>query len=59
MSGKLQGKAAIVTGGGHGIGGAIADRFAADGVQVLILDMNRERAEAKAAGNAHLSRDSR
>ena len=49
MSGKLQGKAAIVTGGGHGIGGAIADRLAADGVNVVVVDQRRDRAEAKAA----------
>ena len=49
MLGRLQGKSALVTGGGHGIGGAIASRLSADGASVLVIDIRRERAEAKAA----------
>jgi NAD(P)-dependent dehydrogenase (short-subunit alcohol dehydrogenase family) len=39
MSGALQGKVAIVTGGAQGIGRAIADRLAADGARIVIADL--------------------
>lgn len=41
---------ALVTGGGSGIGAAIAERLAADGYRVCIADRSREGAEAVAAG---------
>src|SRR3546814_18143096 len=44
----LVGKAAIVTGGGSGIGAAIAQRFRTAGAHVLIADI-RPEAEARAA----------
>jgi NAD(P)-dependent dehydrogenase (short-subunit alcohol dehydrogenase family) len=45
--GRLQDKVAIVTGGGQGIGRAIADRLADDGARIVIADL--KGAEAAAA----------
>jgi NAD(P)-dependent dehydrogenase (short-subunit alcohol dehydrogenase family) len=45
---RLSGKVAIVTGGATGIGGGISDTLAADGSQVLIVDINEAGAEARA-----------
>jgi 3-oxoacyl-[acyl-carrier protein] reductase len=41
----LQGKVAVVTGGGSGIGAAVARRFAAAGAHVAILDVNARAAQ--------------
>src|ERR1700722_9363213 len=41
----LDGKVAVVTGGGDGIGGAISRLFAAHGAAVEIADIDPERAE--------------
>ena len=46
--GSLEGQQAIVTGGGSGIGAAIARAMAAEGAEVAVLDLSRERAEAVA-----------
>lgn len=46
---KLAGKSAIVTGGAGGIGSATARRFAEEGAQVAILDLDQAKAEALAA----------
>lgn len=48
--GRFDGKAAIVTGAGRGIGRAIVERLTADGAKVAALDMTLE--EAKASGAA-------
>jgi NAD(P)-dependent dehydrogenase (short-subunit alcohol dehydrogenase family) len=45
----LSGKVAIVTGGAVGIGGAIGDAFADNGVSVAVVDRDRAAAEKKAA----------
>jgi NAD(P)-dependent dehydrogenase (short-subunit alcohol dehydrogenase family) len=39
MSGALDGKVGIVTGGAQGIGRAIADRLAVDGARIVIADL--------------------
>jgi len=52
MESKMQrfdGKTAIVTGGGGGIGGATCRRLAAEGAKVAVFDMNLEAAEKVAA----------
>jgi len=46
----LKGKTAIVTGGGGGIGGATSRRFAEEGAQVAVFDMNLEAAQKVADG---------
>ena len=46
---ELQGKAGIITGAGRGIGRAIAQRLASEGVAVVITDIDGDTAEATAA----------
>lgn len=46
---QLQDKVAIITGGASGFGAGIARRFAAEGAQVIVADINGPGAEAEAA----------
>lgn len=46
---RFQDKTVIVTGAAGGIGSAIAARFASEGAQVIVTDVNAEGAEAAAA----------
>lgn len=47
--GRLDGKVAIVTGAGSGIGAAAARRFAAEGARVVVADVRAGAADAVAA----------
>jgi NAD(P)-dependent dehydrogenase (short-subunit alcohol dehydrogenase family) len=42
MGGRLEGKVAIVTGGGDGIGRGIVRRFASEGARILVAEINDE-----------------
>jgi len=48
MAGRLDGKVAIVTGGGTGIGGGTVLRLAEEGAKVLIADLNEDMANERA-----------
>ena len=49
---RFSGKTVIVTGGGGGIGGAACHRFASEGANVAVFDMNLASAEKVAASIA-------
>ena len=46
---RLNNKTAIVTGGGSGFGAGIARKFASEGAQVMVVDLNLDAAKAVAA----------
>jgi len=46
---SLEGKTALVTGGGQGLGGAIAEGFAQFGADVSVVDLNQDTADEVAA----------
>ncbi|RGP69721.1 3-oxoacyl-acyl-carrier reductase [Fusarium sporotrichioides] len=48
MTGRLQGKTAIVTGGASGFGKGIATKFIAEGANVVITDLNDQHGQAVA-----------
>ena len=47
---KMQGKTAIVTGAANGIGRAIAQRFAAEGANVVVNDIDAAKVEQVVEG---------
>ncbi len=49
MTGRLQDKAALITGGASGIGRASAERFAREGARLVLADRDGEAAQALAA----------
>ncbi len=48
---RLDGKVAVVTGGGQGIGEAICRRLAGAGAKVGVFDMNADNAEPRREGD--------
>jgi NAD(P)-dependent dehydrogenase (short-subunit alcohol dehydrogenase family) len=48
-AGRMNGKVALVTGGGSGLGAASARRLSAEGAAVVVVDVDVEAAEAVAA----------
>jgi NAD(P)-dependent dehydrogenase (short-subunit alcohol dehydrogenase family) len=56
---ELEGKVAVVTGSGHGIGEAIVQRFAAEGARVLVTDIDEQAVQrvAEQIGTAGMAAD--
>ena len=57
MAGPFAGQAAVVTGGAHGIGRAVARRLAGDGARVAVVDVDATAADGLAGelGEGHLA----
>lgn len=59
MAGRLDGKVAVVTGGGNGIGRATVLRFLAEGARVVCADLNEETGRETVALAARAGADAR
>lgn len=55
MNGKLEGRTAVVTGGGSGIGRAIAIRYAAEGARVIIVGRREGKLQEVSSLNPNIS----
>jgi NAD(P)-dependent dehydrogenase (short-subunit alcohol dehydrogenase family) len=53
MAGRIEGKVAIVTGAGRGIGRAVAERFAREGASVVLVDIDETSALKAAEAITH------
>lgn len=55
MAGKLEGKVAVITGAGSGMGAAMAERFCKEGAHVIAADISgkQEETRQKAGSNCH------
>ena len=52
MTGRLEGKIAVITGAGSGMGKAMAELFAAQGAQLVLADISGRQEDVAAAINA-------
>jgi NAD(P)-dependent dehydrogenase (short-subunit alcohol dehydrogenase family) len=55
LAGRLTGRVAVITGSGEGIGRSIAQRFAEEGANILVAEINPELGEAAAAELAEIT----